>query len=208
MKHGFNPQTDQYYLTCDKDTAEYIQKEFPLIRNVRCLVVPKPTSVYDGMKLKYVLPFLVNLPAEVILYVDVDVFQIRKMVSLDLPEDSLMIYAEGKAEDSNYRGDLEFQATHGYSAGFFAYRWGKGLRECFTQILRDLETIPERYYTLDQPYFNKYAQGTKMCWLNPSRVSGNGHGNLQDAVFVNCCGEPGDGRFHWNKMLQLYLSLV
>jgi len=203
----FDPKTDMYILTCDKETQEYIQKEFPLLQPLRCLVVPKPKSCYDGMKLKYVLPFVYDIGDKTVLYVDVDIFATRPF-TVWAPQDSICIYAEGVVTDSNYCGDMNLSChtTHGYTAGFFAYSWGEKVKSVFSSIIKDIEGIPKKYYTLDQPYFNKYLYQVRCVTLPHGLLSGNGHGSLENARFINCCGEPGDGAFHYNKMLQLFLK--
>lgn len=207
LKHSvFNPKADQYILTCDKETAEYIQKTFPLIQQIKYLIVPKPKNCYDGMKLKYVLPFVYDVGKNPVLYIDVDVFAFRPF-RLWCPEDSIVAHPEGSITDSNYCGDMDFKGygSHGYTAGFFGYSWGQRVKGVFASIINDIENIPKKYYTLDQPYFNKYLKYVQVIPLS-STLSGNGHGNLDNCMFINCCGEPGDGAFHYNKMLQLYLK--
>ena len=202
-KRWMKPE-DTYIVTADQETASYIQKQFPVLNFIKFLIVPKPTSVYDGMTLKYVLPYMMKV--DQVFYVDVDIFAIRPLRQT-LPEDSIMVVPEGVSTDPNYCGDMTLDLPHGYTAGFFAYRWGDKTRKIFNAIVNAIQTIPKKYYTLDQPYFNKFLPLGKILSVDPAIMSGNGNNHLDKAVMVNCCGEPGDGIFHWNKMLQLYLCL-
>lgn len=206
---SYNPETDEFYLTCDEDTANYIQKTFPLVRHVKCLIHPKPKSTYDGMKMKFVLPFLLKLKDEPILYCDVDIFFMRQL-RVDIPEDTIAVYPEGAATDSNYCGDFQLNAPYGFTAGFFAYRFGTTVCRFFAKLLDTLDKEPKKFYTLDQPYFNKFLLLVKQIVMFESNMmSLNGNTHRDVARVMNCCGEPGDGSFHWNKMLQLFLlSLV
>ena len=198
------PMVDRYYLTCDMETAEYIKKTFPLIQHVIYVIVPKPESVYKGMMLKYQLPFLIEVGDETVWYVDTDMFLIRPF-KVDCPRDTILVYPEGPATDDSYRGDMRLKSNVGFTAGFFIYRWGDRVKNFFINILNNLEDIPKKYYTLDQPYFNKHLETAPHKLLDARCISFNGNNNIDSAALVNCCGEPGDGLFHWNKMLQLFL---
>ena len=203
-KGVFNPATDTYYLTCDGATAQYIEEKLLLLRGIKLLVVPKPKDCYEGMKLKYVLPYLIQVD-DTVLYVDVDMFALKGF-RVGVEKDTIVVLPEGRPTDSNYCGDLKLSLPYGFTAGFFAYRWGEKVKNFFSSILASMDRATSRHYTLDQPWFNKHLEEIQLKILPPGLVSGNGHGDVQQAFFVNCCGEPGDGSFHWVKMLQLYLQ--
>lgn len=205
IKKKWMLEEDSYIATTDQDTAAYIQKTFPVLNFVKYVVVPKPKSVYDGMTLKYVLPYIQKV--EDVVYVDVDIFAIRRWRP-QLYQDSIVVIPEGLASDQNYCGDMKLEYTYGFTAGMFCYRWGDKTRIVFDAIINDIQSYPKKYYTLDQPYFNKNLKLGNVLIMDPAVLSGNGNNNLDRAAGVNCCGEPGDGLFHWNKMLQLYVSLT
>lgn len=200
----FGPVTDIYYLTCDKETADYIKETFPLVQYVRYVIVPKPASVYEGMMMKYKLPFLVDVKDETVMYIDTDMFFVKKF-KVDCPLDTLLVYPEGPGSNESYCGDMILKSSVGFTAGFFIYRWGDKVKEVFTKILDDIGFIPKKYYTLDQPYFNKHLESAQYCVLDERLISFNGNNNKDCAALINCAGIPGNGLFHWNKMLQLFL---
>ena len=193
---------DEYVVMTDKATLEVV-KQSPALKGIRWLVRQAPKTVYEGMRWKYDFPTLVNLPdGTLTCYLDVDVL-VARPIRLLLPDDSLGVFPEGNATDSNYCGDTPLDAPTGATAGIFAYRWGPRVRGMFSTILENMAKEDKGFYTLDQPYFN-HALRDGAIYLPPDFISFNGHNN-PGATLLNFCGEPGDGGFHFNKMLNYYL---
>lgn len=209
-KGAFMPG-DNFIVITDVDTAKYLST-FPLLKEIKTLIMSHPKSVYEMMKWKYMLPDLIpNLPTDqVYTYIDTDILALRPFQSY-LPEDYLCVFAEGVWNDPNYCGEGNEKATYdpprkGYTAGFFQYKLGPTVRTFFKRVLEDMEQ-PKKYYTLDQPYFNKHLHAAKYVEHNTNFISMNGHKNIQQATLLNCCGEPGDDAFHFSKQLQFWLQL-
>ena len=205
----FVPKEDTYYVMADKETAA-ILKQIPQSQFLYLIEIPRPRDVYEGMTYKYKLFDFVETRDEVVMYLDVDLLAVKQSRFV-IPPDKLYICAEGSKSDTNYSGDdsttLPFNA--GYTAGFFMYRWGPRVSKTFTEILERMANCSTRFYTLDQPHFNR-ALGTEtgvIGFFPATLLSFNGHNNQQAAHFINLAGEPGDGPFHFRKALSMYLML-
>ena len=212
-KKGAMQPGDHFIVMCDIDMAKHLST-ISLLKDIKTIIMSHPKSVYEMMKWKYMLPDLIpTLPTDqVYTYIDTDILALRPFQTY-LPADYLCVFAEGDANDPNYCGEGNEKTTYdpprkGYTAGFFQYRLGSSVRAFFKRVLEEMEA-PKKYYTLDQPYFNKHLHypETKFVEHNTNFMSMNGHKNLKDATLVNCCGEPGDDAFHFQKQLQFWLAL-
>lgn len=191
---------DPLYIVADKDTIEFGKTIFSLL-NVRWIEVPKPATVKDGMLLKYMFRPKVD---ETVLYLDVD-FLAKRKIQIALEPDTIACYPEGKPQDSNYCGDFTLpHARAGLSAGIFAFRYGPKVKALLDDIAKRTAQCEKNYYTLDQPHFNAVLQENRL-YMNPALVSFNGNSNLDVASLINFAGEPGDGGFHFKKMLDFFL---
>lgn len=204
----FDVNNDIYVVMCTEPIAKQLE-QFNIHKLLKVLIVKEPESVYDGMKLKYMFPFLVNVGDHVCVYLDCDLLAI-KPCRLYLPNDYICVYAEGVATDSNYCGSSAFigqtKAERGYTAGCFAFRFGPVVAESFKAMLKSMDETAERFYTLDQPHFNKYLNHNRVVELQKGYLSFNGAG-MDKAFMINCCGEPGNDEFHFLKFIQFYVSL-
>lgn len=202
---------DTFIILADEATARHLSM-IGLLKDTQTIALPKPKSVYELMKWKYLLPeILKNLPENIVItYIDSDILALRPFQSY-LPADYLCVFAEGPANDPNYCGEGNEKNVYdpprkGYTAGFFQYKLGPNVRTFFSRILKEMEE-PKKYYTLDQPYFNKHLHTAKFVEHNTNFMCMNGHKNLNEATLLNCCGEPGDAAFHFHKQLQFWLML-
>lgn len=194
---------DTFIVVCDAATATHLQ-QIPLLKGIGLAVVRTPQSLKDGMSLKYLLR---SEKDEFHIYLDADML-IRKPIRPVLDPDTLCVFPEGRADDTNYCGKTEALLTlpAGFTAGFFAYRPGKRVYEFFDAILNDLKRGGETFYTLDQPYFNHHLVGKRVQIFPKTYVSFNGHGMCEATHIVNLAGDPGDGEFHLTKQLAFFLS--
>ena len=194
---------DKFFVIADADTIRF-GKTFFSLKNVYWVEVPKPTNVKDGMLLKYMFRPKTD---DVVVYLDSD-FLAKKKLSFDLKPDTLAVLPEGPPTDSNYCGDGKLTAKFGASAGFFVYRYGLRTRALLDEIGRRTMECSKGFYTLDQPHFNAVIQDKEcVAVINPMLVSFNGNGNLQEASLINCAGIPGDGEFHYKKMMDFFIML-
>jgi len=196
-----------YALICDESSAAYL-RQFHLLRGVKIFPVPRPRTVLEGMSLKYILPGLLDLKDETVVYLDLDILPLRNVAFTNVSPDSLVVLPEGKATESNYCGDTPLHTPIGLSAGLFIYRDGPTVRAFFKRMLQAISTCQKNFYTLDQPYFNHFLEdiNSSIRLMPQGAVSFNGHGDLKNAAFVNLCGDPGDGPLHFQKVLEFFLS--
>jgi len=204
---GMLKHTDKYYCICDEASAA-ILRETPGLDRLRLLIAPTPRTLKGGMALKYVFPFAVATGDESVVYLDLDVLPVRPAL-FNLDADTLYAYPEGGVSDTNYSGGRPLDLPAGCSGGFFAYRSGPRIEAFFKRLIDALAAEKEEFYTLDQPTYNhELATHREMVQFLPHEmVSFNGNTNRDRAVFWNMCGDPGDGPFHFRKLLGVYLSL-
>lgn len=202
--------SDRYMLVCDKESAEEVLKTVSLPKQFKMIVAPKPKSLYEGMRLKYLFPFFVQPPLhpnEVAVYMDLDILPRKNGNFFAVPRDTICLFPEGDPIRPDYCGDLALQLPVGVTAGFFAYRHGHRVTAFFNELLKILETGRSDFYTLDQPHFNHLlARINFKSFFDPKTISFNGHGHVSEATLVNFAGEPGDGAFHLRKMLRFFLT--
>jgi hypothetical protein len=203
---------DRYVLLCDKETAEEVKKMILIPKQLRILIAPKPKSLYEGMRLKYLFPFVVSPPLhpnEVAIYLDLDVMPIRQCDFFKAPAETILCVPEGDPTRPDYCGDKPLNQRFGITAGFFVYRWGQKMMAFFNEMLRVLDAGRSDFYTLDQPHFNHLLDRVNCkAYFQPTFISFNGHGNLKEAFFVNFAGEPGDSVFHATKMLRFFIQTI
>ena len=203
VKTGSIGPGDKFFVVADADTIEF-GKTFHSLKNVLWVAVPKPTSVKDGMLLKYMFR---PKTEDVVVYLDCDFLALKK-VAFDIPADSIAVLPEGPPTDSNYCGDSKLTAKFGASAGIFVYRYGLRTRALLDEVAKKTMECQKGFYTLDQPHFNHALVGKEcVVGINPAVVSFNGQGNLSAAHLLNCAGIPGDGEFHYKKMADFFMML-
>lgn len=204
---------DIYYLMADEDTAEVI-KGIPCLSDLNIILMPKPKTLLEGMAWRYQLHRHIDLVGKSVMYLDVDMLNI-KQIRIEIPadlEDVMIVYPEGLNTDTNYTGSGGSLATlaipMGVSSGFFIYKCGAKVIQFLEEVYHKIRTHTEIYYTLDQPHFNKTIEGKDFCmYMDHATVLFNGHGERKDnTLFINCCGCPGDGAFHFRKMLEILLT--
>jgi hypothetical protein len=64
------------------------------------------------------------------------------------------------------------------------------------------------YYTIDQPFYNRAVYMMPRDSRLTKYVSYNGHGySKEDTVLLNCGGEPGRDRIHYDKIQEIICLL-
>ena len=203
---------DIYYLMADEDTAEVI-KGIPCLSDLNIIPMPKPKTLLEGMAWRYQLHRNIDLVGESVIYLDVDMLNI-KQIRIEIPtdlEDLIIVYPEGSNTDTNYTGSGGSLAMPmGVSSGFFIYKCGSKVIQFMEEVYHKIRTDPKVYYTLDQPHFNKTIEGKDFCmYMDKATMLFNGHGERKDnTMFINCCGCPGDGAFHFRKVLEFLLMPI
>ena len=208
------PGRDQFVVMTDRATLPIIQ-QIRSLQDLNFVVMPRVSSVYEGMRWKYMLDHVISLVNQTVCYVDVDHLSVRPF-TLSLDPDSLALYPEGKPDDTNYCGKstTPLLLPSGFSAGFFAYSYGPKVAGFFKDVLKSMSgQHPPYWYTLDQPHFNRtveqeVAKGGPLHMLSPDMISFNGHGSNDKCALISLAGEPGNGSFHLRKMMDMFMALT
>ncbi len=211
LKSGTLTSADLFLILADEPTADRL-KTFSLLKNCQFVLIPKPTSLLDGMLNKYRLLDICGVPdGATFTYLDSDMLSVRPIHTY-LPKDYLLIFPEGKVDDTNYCGSplpegSKRPTENGYSAGYFSYSVGERTRAFFHRVLEAAKASDKVYYTLEQVFFNRCLDHRYTIEMNPHAVSFNGNNHLDKCRFFNCAGEPGDQLLHMDKMLNSFLTL-
>ena len=205
IKTGTLGPKDKFYLMVDRETAHEINK-IPLFLKAELVIVQKPETLLQGLSYRYTLHKYIDLKNKDCVYLDSDMICIKK-TSFTITANHILVYPEGNANDTNYCGGRTLKNMYGFTSGFFAFNGASTIFDFFDTLVESLTFSKEVFYTLDQVYLNWHLEMfPQLVEVMPHNiVSFNGHTNKGTASFINCCGEPGDGAFHFSKMLQLML---
>ena len=200
---------DRVVIQTDADTAKRL-REISVFRHslVELRICLQPRDVREGMNLKYLYrPESRDDQDAVVVYADTDQIFTRSFRP-ELPLDTVLVYPEGPPTDSNYAGDYDLSgAAAGFTAGLWAYRYGPRVQAFLDSVLHVCKTSPKRFYSLDQPHFNKALRISPVNrgYLPPQAISFNCHGDPKRAHILNMAGDPGTDSFHFQKQLDAFL---
>lgn len=206
--NSFDLKRDTYYLIADLDSAKKIQKLNGILP-IKCAIVKKPTTHLEGMSYKYRLNEFFDIEDKDCMYLDVDMLFFKQLYMFP-SKDKIVAYQEGRPDDTNYCGDKKLDLTLGCSAGIFAFNFGVNVKSFFLDILRQIkeaEEKNEKFYTVEQVYFNRALQKYKPIYMDTTLISFNGNTNKNSARIINLAGDPGDGSLHYDKMLRTFLQI-
>lgn len=207
------------------DILANICQYFPF--TVGFLKVEPPKTLLEGCSYKYkTIPYT----QDVLLYTDIDILIQRPLHSFfeSLAPDATLLHPEYWFQLPDYSGDFteeEMQdpeikgIQYGMSAGKFAFT----NRIIYLEFIQEMQTLLETknpkwetYFTLEQPLFNRivveffikkhpdYAIET----LQPPSISTNFANFSEDqTLFVDSCGEPGEGQIHIQKQIRTFVTL-
>lgn len=199
-------EKDTYYVLVDPDTKVQLEKYIgKYIQQVEFLEIPKPNTLLEGMMWKYKFHTLVDITNKDCMYLDVDMLSVRQFAP-PIPEDTLCVLPEGPSTATDYCGCWNLDAPCGFSAAFFAYNFGPRVKAVFEEVLELSENTTEKFYTLEQPFFNKALEHAQYVVFNDELVSINAHECLDVCHFISYAGIPGDAYFHWEKGLAYFLT--
>ena len=223
LKNGGLTSEDKVVVFIDSETLEFLNTQ-PLTSYMKgrskapigFIIVKQPETISEGMVIRYTY-VLNDTEKNTCLYLDLDVV-VLKSLQHDIPKlqpDQLYIMPEGKMEHGLYAGSLvNMEALPnmcGFSSGTFAFCYGEAILEFFKRVTEGcLELKDDPRYTVDQPFFNKwvYEIYTKRVLpvdiqlLRYSMIEQNSLNSFkEETVLVNYAGYPGDGSFHYQKMM-------
>ena len=158
------------------------------------------------------------------MYCDIDVLIIKPLTLFidKLKPSTIYIQKEGALSNPNYGAAFtkkELDSITGVPSGFSAgkyFIYGKQLYDVFMGTVCALfSKDPTLYYTIEQPFFNKalYCLNTlehtiDFTLLHSPIVSVNLHSYSKDTtLFIDAMGIPGDGEFHFEKILNTYIMI-
>jgi len=219
-------QSDLLQVTMDSRTIEYLEQcNTPfslLIERLPCLfrvvVINPPANSLEGMMNKYAYT---DYTQDVYIYCDIDILISRPFHTMveQLEENSMCFCKEGSLSDKNYSEGFsetaaELENMSGFSAGKFVIL-GKPLRDSFFKIINDMCDYSSKFYTVEQPYFNRaiYLIPRDKVTLNTSldkyvAFNGNDEYDKETTIFNDMGGDVGDAKAHVTKImnaLALYL---
>jgi hypothetical protein len=243
IKYGQLTTSDYCITLIDSVTFAHI-KTSPLF-NMLSNRIPKfkvveynqPKTIKDGILQRYYINDIVDSinPLSYFIHLDIDVLvinNIRYMFRNELNDNNTAIYLrpEDHILTSNYYGELATDEDKalimnkcpnmpGFSAGIFAWKNSKDIRDFFELILAKAKETDKELYTVEQPFFNaaifnyffKKIGVFRFNILSPNIVGHNIFSTQanSETVLLNFCGIPGDDEFHWNKILtQLILTVL
>ncbi len=160
------------------------------------------------------------------MYLDVDVFIIKNLRNIleklpDVPQ-SIFVRPEGPLLNTNYLGHIltdeqkeqlkiqNMEQFPGFSSGIFAWTNCKNINEFLFTIIQKAMIDNNTYYTIDQPFFNSAiidnilnTRSFRFCQFDNKYIAHNviGLHKNTDIVLINLCGEPGDNKLHWDKIM-------
>ena len=147
------------------------------------------------------------------LYLDLDIVvkapltPVRKLIP-----DTLAVVVEGDIYNDDYGGKVlprepEKEGYPGFSAALFAFSIGETVQEFMRCVKGGCLAQDPPFYTVEQPFFNKYLyklfiDRERPFFMIPKKyVSNNDMAPSDSVVFVNYCGDPGNGPRHVVKMI-------
>jgi len=230
IKNGGLTARDSIVVLIDPPTAEALQ-EYDILAHLidtagfhfNAIIVEQPKSLTAGIAKRYtVYDFLP--PNELVCHLDVDVLcvkPIRQIIQDSLQGSDIAIYLEGNSMGSYYLYELkdeigitedDMKKTAGITGAIYFFRMSPSLIAHFKKLYTRIMTATKQNIT-DQPYWNELFWNLRKSQYPiseiPDSVVETSLGNLQESThLLNLCGEPGDGNFHWQKVLTALLFLV
>ena len=220
LKNGGLGPSDKICIILDKPTIDFINSEFILkhILNLSRVTIEfwlilQPRTLSEGMVHKYSLEEIPAIVSECSLYIDLDITVVSSLVPMrELVPDTIAVVIEGNLNNDDYGGQLipreERKGGYpGFSAAIFAFSAGEYVKNFMRRVKGDCLAQDPPFYTVEQPFFNKYLyemfiNGDRNFYILPEKyVSTNDVTPSDSVVFVNYCGDPGNGSKHICKMI-------
>lgn len=187
--------------------------------NINLIEFAIPKTHMEGMRMKY---YEFDYEEDYLMYLDIDVLVLKPLSGLVNGSKDLYLHAEGNIEEHGYldamneeekQSILECGLKFGFSAGKFIVGNKEKGRAFFKEIRGFIIDNPDtKYYSVEQPVFNR----TVMCMetyldigiIDNDLISTNFHNYSDDTtILIDSCGEPGNGRRHLFKMVNVVTIL-
>ena len=230
IKNGGLTASDSLVVLIDQPTAEALQ-EYDILSHLidtagfqfKAIIIEQPVSLTAGIAKRYTVYDFLPLN-ELVCHLDVDVLcvrPIRQIIQDSLVNADIAIFLEGNSMGSYYLYELkdelgiseeEMKKTAGITGAIYFFRMSPSLMAHFKQLYLRIMSAKKQNIT-DQPYWNELFWNLRKSQYPifeiPDSVVETSLSNLQDSThLLNLCGEPGDGNFHWQKVLTALLFLI
>ena len=230
IKNGGLTTEDTLIVLIDEPTAEALQ-EYDILANLidtagfqfKAIVIEQPVSLTAGIAKRYTVYEFLEVNT-LVCHLDVDVLcvkPIRQIIHDNLIDSDIAIFLEGNSMGSYYLYELkdeigiseeEMKKTAGITGAIYFFRISANVAFHFKNLYERIMSAKNQNIT-DQPYWNELFWNLRKTQYPISVISDSvvetSLSNLQDSTaLLNLCGEPGDGSFHWQKVLTAFLFLV
>jgi hypothetical protein len=211
---------DKICVLIDKPTIDFLNVEnnigFILSTcriSIEFWLINQPNTPSEGMVQKYNIEDVPAIVSDCSLYLDLDIVIKAPLTPVrELIPDTLAVVMEGNIYNDDYGGKVlprqpEKEGYPGFSAALFAFSVGETVREFMRCVKGDCLAQDPPFYTVEQPFFNKYLyqlfiDRERPFFMIPKKyVSNNDMAPSDSVVFVNYCGDPGNGPMHVVKMI-------
>jgi len=221
-------KNDVLHIKIDSDTFEYLKNDMVFTGlqkkqtcQVKILLCDPPVTIQDGMMMKYIK---INYEQDIYMYCDIDILIMKslKMLTDNMKPNTIYVHSEGLLDSPIFNACFTEdemsklpEKSRGFSAGKFII-YGKNLyTDLLNSVLRVCYGNSKIHYTVEQPFFNKALYGLNTNLYNIDRrtlVNDTVSQNLlfyseNTTVLLDAAGLPGDGEFHFDKILKLYIMI-
>ena len=223
-------ENDMLLLILDEHTKKHLECETilpKLISNINFIILPPPKTLLEGCMWKYnalTKDLLTYYNKDILFYCDIDVIfnkSFKNITDNMIPENIYIqeeevenftsrIYSDGIPIEEKNEFIRCVPSIKGISAGkFIIYGMSLAL-DIFNRII-EYNKLETNYYTLEQPFFNR-AIYNFLCIekkipilyvMNNHVIRYNNIITNSSAIMIDCCGEPGKGIQHLNKVLNI-----
>lgn len=172
-----------------------------------------PRTLLEGMIHKYTS---FEYEEDFLMYSDLDILIHKSLSFLEIPKkEGIFLHAEGpiseyaEAFTEIMKSKFIKPGQPGFSAGKFVI-CGKSVRDLLFRKIHDFNNR-ENFYTIEQPYFNKAIYSLLDTiniytdFISSPKISNNCRDFDEKAtILVDFQGQPGDGVFHLDKMIDFF----
>jgi len=182
-------------------------------------IIDQPRTLSEGISERYNQKNI-DLLEGFTIFTDLDVLIVKSLKVIEQTHfDTIRVVTEGNIYNTDYGGHVlevnpEYEGFPGITGAIYAFTYGPRIAKIFNNIRDACLKQDPPYYTIDQPFFNKYIY--ESVFRNDHVVSvfsrdliiNNEIYPKDSVIFVNFCGGPGEGTRHQQKMLvMLCMSL-
>ena len=220
LKNGGLVEGDKICVLIDSPTIDFINADgnIGFILNtcrvsIEFWLVRQPSTPSEGMVQKYNIEDVPAIVSDCSLYLDLDIVVKAPLTPVrQLIPDTIAVVKEGNIYSDDYAGKVlprepGKEGYPGFSAALFAFSVGETVREFMRSVKGDCLAQDPPFYTVEQPFFNKYMyemfiNKERPFFIIPEKIVSNNDMTPSDSVvFVNYCGDPGNGPRHLVKMI-------